>query len=388
MIEQLFGSKTRVKLLQLFFSNPNRSFFVREITRKIDEQINSVRRELSNLLAIGIITSDNTNNKLYYEVNQKYEYFDPLQTIFGGGVKKTKKATEDSDDAATESDLRAVGHIDLAVYTGQFTRDETAGVDFFIVGEVNPNALQKYVDELEAKENKSLRYTVMSLPDFQYRQQIHDRFAVAIAQSKKQVLVDCIVLTNKGSRIVIDDNLADLGAKSVIKTGDVALFTGPHGGASQARLSIDSPGEFEVADISIVGIPARTHIDEEGSHNATMFKLTVGDQSVLITGHIYPKLSDVQLEAIGMVDLLIVPVGGNGYTVDPVGALQLIKAIEPKLVVPTHYADAALHYPVPQQDLAHALKELAMEPKETLTKLRLKPAELTDVTQLVILEKS
>ena len=89
MIEQLFGSKTRVKLLQLFYSNPNRSFYVREITRKIDEQINSVRRELSNLLSIGIIVSENTNNKLYYEVNQKFEYYEPLQEIFGGGVKKT-----------------------------------------------------------------------------------------------------------------------------------------------------------------------------------------------------------------------------------------------------------------------------------------------------------
>ena len=195
MIEQLFGSKTRVKLLQLFYSNPNRSFYVREITRKIDEQINSVRRELSNLLSIGIILSDNTNNRLYYEVNQKFEYFDPLQQIFGGGVKKAmpKKATAGTAEGeviVTEDELKAIGHIDLAVYTGQFTRDDTAGVDFFLVGEVNQNALQKYVDQLEAKENKSIRYTVMSLPDFQYRQQIRDRFAVAISNSKKQVLVD------------------------------------------------------------------------------------------------------------------------------------------------------------------------------------------------------
>ncbi|MGC1176466.1 MAG: transcriptional regulator [Candidatus Saccharimonadales bacterium] len=193
MIEQLFGSKTRVKLLQLFYSNPNRSFYVREITRKIDEQINSVRRELSNLLSIGIITSENTNNRLYYEVNQKFDLYDPLQQIFGRGVKKTaskKAGVADGNEPSSEHDLRAVGHIDLAVYTGQFTRDETAGVDILIVGEVNPNAMQKYVDELEAKENKSIRYTVMSLPDFQYRQQIRDRFATAIAQSKKQILVD------------------------------------------------------------------------------------------------------------------------------------------------------------------------------------------------------
>src|SRR3978361_1287525 len=127
MVEQLFGSKTRVKLLQLFYSNPNRSFFVREITRKIDEQINSVRRELSNLLSIGIIVSENTDNKLYYEVNQKYEFYEPLATIFGAGsVKKSGKAATKQTEAA-EDEYKALGKVELVIYTGQFTRDERAG---------------------------------------------------------------------------------------------------------------------------------------------------------------------------------------------------------------------------------------------------------------------
>ena len=195
MIEQLFGSKTRVKLLQLFYSNPNRSFYVREITRKIDEQINSVRRELGNLLGIGIIVSENTNNKLYYEVNQKYEYYKPLQEIFGGGVTKpTPKKKAQPDDTGTEepvpTELQSIGHIDLALYTGQFTRDETAGIDFLVVGDVNKNALKKYVDQLEKQEGKSIRYATMKLPEFQYRQAIKDRFAASIEQAKKQILVD------------------------------------------------------------------------------------------------------------------------------------------------------------------------------------------------------
>jgi len=198
---------------------------------------------------------------------------------------------------------------------------------------------------------------------------------------------NCLSLTYKGSRIVIDDNLAELGAKSVIKPDDVALFTSPHAAETSARLVFDGAGEYEVADISIVGILARAHIEEAGKFGATMFKLMAGDQSALFTGHIYPELSDSQLEAIGQVDVLVVPVGGNGYTVDPVGALSLIKAIEPKLVIPTHYADKTLKFPVPQQDLATALKEIGMEPKETVAKLRLKPAELTDVTQLLILDR-
>lgn len=192
MIEQLFGSKTRVKLLQLFYSNPNRSFYVREITRKIDEQINSVRRELSNLLSIGIIVSDSNNNRLYYEVNQKFKYYAPLQQIFGGGVNKTIKKTpsQPEGEMVSTDDLNSVGHIELAVFTGQFTRDDTAGVDLLVVGDVNPNALSKYVNDLEKKENKSIRYAVMNLSEFQYRQEIRDRFASSIERAKKQVIVD------------------------------------------------------------------------------------------------------------------------------------------------------------------------------------------------------
>jgi hypothetical protein len=197
MIEQLFGSKTRVKLLQLFYSNPNRSFYVREITRKIDEQINSVRRELANLLNVGIITSDTSNNKVYYEVNQKYEFFPPLQEIFGTGGTKTRRSSAAKAAKATDlplpdetADLKALGNVEVAALMGQFTRDETAGIDVLIVGNVNQNALAKYVTELEKQEGKELRYTVFSLDDFTYRLQIKDRFLSNVLRAKKQVLLD------------------------------------------------------------------------------------------------------------------------------------------------------------------------------------------------------
>ncbi|HVX48016.1 MAG TPA: MBL fold metallo-hydrolase [Candidatus Saccharimonadales bacterium] len=200
---------------------------------------------------------------------------------------------------------------------------------------------------------------------------------------------NCISITYKGTRLVVDDNLDQLGAKNVTKPDDVALCTMSPKEPPIGRLAFDGPGEYEVADISVIGIAARAHMEaDEKNRDATMFKLAAGEFSVLVTGHIYPELDDAQLETIGMIDVLVVPVGGNGYTVDPVGALKLIKSIEPKLVVPTHYADKSLKYPVPQQELAVALKELAMEPKETVAKLKLKPAELSDITQLVVLERS
>lgn len=199
---------------------------------------------------------------------------------------------------------------------------------------------------------------------------------------------NCVTLSYKGQRIVIDDNLAELGAKSILKSDDVALFGSRHQAEQPARLVLDGPGEYEVSDISIIGLSAQAHTEEKGQKSATMFKLVIGDLRVLVTGHIYPELSEAQLEAIGIVDVLIVPVGGNGYTVDPVGALKLIKDIEPKLIIPTHYADKTLKFPVPQRELSQALKEIGMEPKESTAKLRLKPGELTEVTQLIVLEKA
>lgn len=187
MIEQLFGSKTRVKLLQLFYSNPNRAFYVREITRKIDEQINSVRRELANLLSIGIISSDTTNNRLYYEVNQDYEYYKPLATIFGGGVTAAPEAPAAESQASL---VKALGNVELAFYTGQFTRDETGGTDVFIVGDINQAKLAKFMTELEHQEGKELRYTVMPISEFKYRQQVNDRFLAMVLGTKKQVLID------------------------------------------------------------------------------------------------------------------------------------------------------------------------------------------------------
>lgn len=201
---------------------------------------------------------------------------------------------------------------------------------------------------------------------------------------------NCLVLSSKQVRVVIDDNLAALGGKSVAKDGDIVLFTsGEHGAVAGApKIVIDMPGEYEVSNVSVNGIQVRAHMDEDNQKNAVMYKVVWGEMRLLVVGHAYPKLSESELEAIGIVDVMFVPVGGNGFTVDAGGAMQLIKEVEPKLVVPTHYADSSLKFEVPQTNLEDALKNISLEPKETVKKLTIKPADLTDTTQLVILEKS
>ncbi|MEO8862962.1 MAG: transcriptional regulator [Candidatus Saccharimonadales bacterium] len=207
MIEQLFGSKTRVKLLQLFYSNPNRSFYVREITRKIDEQINSVRRELANLLSIGIISSDTNNNRLYYEVVQDYEYYPPLAAIFGAGISPSVTAPSATAEKQT---LKALGHVELAILTGRITRDDRSGIDLLLVGDLNQSQVTKYVAELEAKEGAELRYTVMNSDEFSYRREVNDRFIGQVLASKMQVLVDSnYVVTNKPTKKKTDKKVEE-----------------------------------------------------------------------------------------------------------------------------------------------------------------------------------
>lgn len=87
---------------------------------------------------------------------------------------------------------------------------------------------------------------------------------------------NCIALTTRGGRVVIDDNLAQLGGKSVVRSGDIALFTSSitHTPPKvDTKLEIDHGGEYEVSDISIYGIPARSHLDEDGKQTATMYKI-------------------------------------------------------------------------------------------------------------------
>lgn len=200
---------------------------------------------------------------------------------------------------------------------------------------------------------------------------------------------NCITIGTKQAHITIDDNLQDMGGASVVKQGDIVLFTGAHGGVASPRLLVDQPGEYEIAGISIYGIATRSHLEEDKTKSVTMYKVVVDDVSMLVVGHIYPELSDAQLEKIGMVDIMFVPVGGNGYTLDPVGALKIIKKVEPKLVVPTHYESKKLQFPVPQQSLEHALKELAMEPGETVTRFKPKADDLADgITKLIVIEES
>lgn len=198
---------------------------------------------------------------------------------------------------------------------------------------------------------------------------------------------NCIRLTTKRASIVIDDNLAHIGGKSITRDGDVVVSTQDVlAVANSKELKIVEAGEYEVQGVSVKGIQARAHTDQPGERTATIYKFMAEESHILVVGHVYPDLDDKQLEAIGRVDVMVVPVGGNGFTLDPLGALKLIRKIEPSTVVPTQYSVKGLKYEVPALELDEAVKNLAMQPKETVDKLKTKGMIAEQQTSLVLVQ--
>jgi hypothetical protein len=189
MIDALFGSKTRVKLLHLFLNNPGKAFYVREITRLIDEQINSVRRELSNMLAVGIITSDSADNKLYYEVNQRYDYYVPFRAIFADERIEAASEKVKADNQWHEL-IRELAGVRIAIMAGVLVKGSGTSVDLLLVGDMPAAKLKHAVKQIEKLEGRELNYSLLSYDEFYYRLSVRDKFITEILNGKHSVLLD------------------------------------------------------------------------------------------------------------------------------------------------------------------------------------------------------
>lgn len=198
-----------------------------------------------------------------------------------------------------------------------------------------------------------------------------------------------LVLSTKKTTLYVDPNISALGLKNPNVSDAVELATDERYVLDGARLILDSPGDYEVGDFSIRGVAARRHTDASNAWmRSTIFRIETSELRIGLLGHVESKLSDEQLEEIGVVDILILPVGGNGFTLDPHDAGLLARQIDPKVVIPVHYEDADVSYEVPQLSLEQFTRELNV-PIETVDKYKIKNASaLPETLSVVVINRS
>ena len=195
-----------------------------------------------------------------------------------------------------------------------------------------------------------------------------------------------VVISTKKLNAVIDPKLSlvglkDLSVKDALEIGTEARFVT---GSKDVQLAIEGPGDYELGPFSIKGVAATRHLDTEADEKiSTIYRIEVGEVRIALIGNIAPKLDEDQLEALGVVDILILPVGGGGYTLDATSAASLVRQIDAKVIIPVHYADSALAYEVSQDTLETFVKELGA-PVETTTKYKIKTAATLPTTLTII----
>lgn len=191
MIDALFGSKTRVKLLYLFMNSPEQEFYVREITKKIDEQINSVRRELANMMEIGLIRSDSRDNKIFYRVNREHIFYHPLHKMFTS--KEAMKEEQSEEQSALAKKFFAIGDVRLVLFMGKLVNSFDSSLDLVVVGNVSKVKLKNLIHHLEdllSITRDEINWQHYGTDDFFYRRSVGDEHVNNILDAKYTVVVD------------------------------------------------------------------------------------------------------------------------------------------------------------------------------------------------------
>lgn len=193
MLEHLFGSVTRVKLLLLFFRSPERCFYVRELARLAETQLNAVRREIANLEKLGVIRAvEKASAEMTEPGKERAKYYTlDINSLVHKELKALVfKAQMLEEQEFVEAIKAKGGEVKYMLLTGTFTNEENAGTDILLVGKIKPLVLTKLIQGLEKNLSKTIRYTVMEEKEFIERQEIGDKFLYGVLEGKHIVVVD------------------------------------------------------------------------------------------------------------------------------------------------------------------------------------------------------
>ena len=194
MLEYLFGSKTRMKLMRLFFREPEKIFYVRELTRLLETQINAIRRELELLYKAGLIEplarvpgerDEPGPVKKYYRLNRGSLLYPELQALL-------LKAKMLGEQAFIDELKNRGGDMKLFLLSGYFTNDDRAPTDILMVGDVKEKAVMRLVGDYEKEHGHTLRYTFLTEQEFFDRRHVMDKFLFALFEAKNIKVVNAL----------------------------------------------------------------------------------------------------------------------------------------------------------------------------------------------------
>lgn len=183
MLEAIISSKTRVKLLTLFLLSPEREYYVREIVRMTDENMNAVRRELANLESFGLISGRRRGNQHYYSVNRDFFLYGDLQKI----VLKTEGVARTIQERM--GDLDQIMCMFIYGSFAQGKAGEKSDIDLFIIGTIDENRLIPLVNESERTLNREINYTLMRPDEMRQRKETGDPFVKNVMQEPKIMII-------------------------------------------------------------------------------------------------------------------------------------------------------------------------------------------------------
>ncbi len=183
ILEQLFDSPVKVKLLKLFLRNPEESFGLKEVNKRIKGDARVCRRQMKKLENINLLNSRVKDKRKVYFVNSDFDFYNELRTL----VLKSNPASREK----ILSRLKTLGRIKLAILAGIFLNAENSRVDLLVVGDnIKKRKLSNFLRDLEAEVGKEIDYVVFSSGDFSYRYDMFDRFIRDVLEKPHEKLIN------------------------------------------------------------------------------------------------------------------------------------------------------------------------------------------------------
>jgi len=178
MLKRLFTSKARVKLLTTFILNQDKEFYIRQLTRKLNEQINSIRRELDNLKKMGFLKSKSKNRRKFYSINKNFFLLNEIKNII-------IKSLSSKDELI--KGISKYGSWQLVVMSGIFV-EKGAQIDLLLIGKVfDREGLEEYIEK-EVQTKTPIKFSIIPKDDFLYRLKCNDKFIKDILEDQDNII--------------------------------------------------------------------------------------------------------------------------------------------------------------------------------------------------------